>query len=111
MTPNPEERAALEPMDISALATIFKALSDPNRLGILQMLRDECGGECRFETDGDGKTVSEIAGYCEVGLSTVSHHLKELRLAGLIDCEKRGQWVRCSPNPRALAAVRQFLDG
>jgi ArsR family transcriptional regulator len=98
-------------MNINKLATIFKALSDPNRLAILQMLRDECGGECRFEAGDEGKTVSEIAGCCEVGLSTVSHHLKELRLAGLIDCEKRGQWVRCSPNPEALAAVEQFLKG
>ena len=98
-------------MDIQQLATIFKALSDPNRLAILQMLRDECGGECRFEAGEGGKTVSEIAGCCEVGLSTVSHHLKELRQAGLIDCEKHGQWVRCSRNPQALAAVEAFLAG
>ena len=98
-------------MDIQQLATIFKALSDPNRLAILQMLRDECGGECSFETGEGGKTVSEIAGCCEVGLPTVSHHLKELRQAGLIVCEKRGQWVRCAPNPQALAAVEAFLAG
>jgi ArsR family transcriptional regulator len=98
-------------IDTQELAAIFKALSDPNRLAILQMLRDACGGECRFEEGELGKTVSEIAGCCEVGLSTVSHHLKELRQAGLIDCEKRGQWVHCSPNPRALAAVEQFLKG
>lgn len=98
-------------MDLKELAAVFKALSDPNRLAILQMLRDECGGECRFEAGESGKTVSEIAGCCEVGLSTVSHHLKELRRAGLIDCERRGQWVWCSPNPQALAAVEEFLEG
>ena len=98
-------------VDVEELATIFKALADPTRLAILQMLRNECGGECRFEAADDGKTVSEIAGCCQVGLSTVSHHLKELRRAGLIDCEKRGQWVWCSPNPRALAAVEAFLAG
>jgi len=97
------------PMNVTELATIFKALSDPNRLAILQMLRDECGGECRFEAGESGKTVSEIAGCCQVGLSTVSHHLKELRQAGLIDCEKQGQWVRCSPNLKALAAIEEFL--
>jgi ArsR family transcriptional regulator len=96
-------------MDTHELAKIFKALSDPNRLAILQMLRDECSGECSFGADEIGKTVSEIAGCCQVGLSTVSHHLKELRQAGLIDCEKRGQRVCCSPNPKALAAVEQFL--
>ena len=97
-------------MDLDQLATVFKALSDPNRLAILQMLRDECGGECRFEAAAGGKTVSEIAGCCDVGLSTVSHHLKELRQAGLIRCEKRGQWILCSPDPNALAAVKEFLD-
>ena len=97
-------------MNVNELAAIFKALSDPNRLAILQMLRDECGGECTLEAEGGGKTVTEIAGCCEVGLSTVSHHLKELRQAGLINCEKRGQWVCCSPNPKALAALRQFLE-
>lgn len=98
-------------MNVHELAAIFKALSDPNRLAILQMLREECGGECRFEADGGGKTVSEIAGCCKVGLSTVSHHLKELRQAGLVDCERRGQSVWCSPNPRALATVEKFLKG
>jgi DNA-binding transcriptional ArsR family regulator len=48
-------------MNVHELAAIFKALSDPNRLAILQMLREECGGECRLEADGGGKTVSEIA--------------------------------------------------
>ena len=98
-------------MNVTELAAIFKALSDPNRLAILQMLREECGGECRFEAGDTGKTVSDIADCCQVGLSTVSHHLKELRQAGLIDCEKRGQWVWCSPNPKALAAVEKFLEG
>ncbi len=98
-------------MDIQELAKIFKALADPNRLAILQMLRDECGGEFRFEASDNGKTVSEIAGCCQVGLSTVSHHLKELRQAGLIVCERQGQSVRCSPDPQALAAVEAFLKG
>ena len=73
-------------MKVTELATIFKALSDPNRLVILQMLLDECGGECRFEAGDGGMTVSDIASCCQVCLSTVSHHLKELWQAGLIDC-------------------------
>ena len=96
---------------IRDLAAIFKALSDPNRLAILQMLRDECGGECSFEPGETGKTVSEIAGCCAVGLSTVSHHLKELRRAGLIDCVKRGQKVCCTPNRAAIEAIESFLRG
>ncbi len=97
--------------DLHELASIFKALSDPNRLAILQMLRDECGGECRFDDGVDGRTVSEIAGCCEVGLSTVSHHLKELRRAGLIECVRRGQCVCCSLSRRAQRALEAFAMG
>ena len=98
-----------ETLDTAALAKIFKALSDPNRLAILQMLREECGGSCRFEPGDEGNTVSEIAKRFDIALSTVSHHLKELRNAGLIDCVKRGQWVYCSPRPEVLATIREFV--
>jgi ArsR family transcriptional regulator len=43
-------------------------------------------------------------------MSTVSHHLKELRLAGLIRTDKRGRWIYCSVNPAGLELIRQFLD-
>ena len=93
------------------LAAVFKALSDPNRLAILQLLRECCGDSCRFEPGDEGETVSSIAERFDISLSTVSHHLKELRNAGLIDCVKRGQWVYCSPNPKVLAGLRDFLEG
>jgi ArsR family transcriptional regulator len=97
-------------MKTEELARIFKALSDPNRLAILQMLREECGGTCRFEPGENGNTVSEIAKCCDIGLSTVSHHIKELKNAGLIECVKRGQWVYCSPRPEVLAQIREFVQ-
>lgn len=97
-------------MDTQELARIFKALSDPNRLAILQVLRNECGGSCRFEPGDTGNTVSEIADRFDIALSTVSHHLKELKNAGLIDCVKRGQWVYCSPKPEVLAQIREFVE-
>ena len=93
--------------NIHELARIFKALSDPNRLAILQMLRQECGGSCRFDA---GSTVGEIAEEFDIALSTVSHHIKELRTAGLIVCEKKGQWVCCSANPGVLEKMRAFLE-
>jgi DNA-binding transcriptional ArsR family regulator len=45
-----------------------------------------------------------------LSLSTVSHHLKELRNAGLIVCQKRGQWVHCAPNGEILKQVRDFVS-
>jgi ArsR family transcriptional regulator len=98
-------------MNPAELSRIFKALSDPNRLAILQLLRQRCGKGCRFPAEEEGNTVSEIAEEFRLSLSTVSHHLKELRNAGLIVCEKRGQWVYCAPNGEALRGVLEFIEG
>ena len=94
------------------LARIFKALSDTNRLAIFHNVREgfEC---CTVLPDGNlersGNTVSEIAGEFELSLSTVSHHLKELRNAGLIVCERRGQRVYCRPDSGVLKKIEDFL--
>jgi len=100
------------------LALMFKALGDPTRLGIIQMLRccstpgrgvevhDETG-DCR---PSGSLSVGEVC--CRIGgsMSTISHHLKELRLAGLIQMEKRGRWIYCSVNPEAMATIRRFVE-
>ncbi|MDH3283223.1 MAG: metalloregulator ArsR/SmtB family transcription factor [Acidobacteriota bacterium] len=90
------------------LARIFKALSDPNRLAIFQLLRKRCGPGCRVAADDAGNTVSDIADEFDIALSTVSHHLKELKNAGLISCEKRGLWVYCAPNHAILETIKKF---
>ena len=95
------------------LAQIFKALSDKNRLAIFQAIRE--GYKCCKVTADDGmepagNSVSEIAAEFDLSLSTVSHHLKELRMAGLIVCERRGQWVYCRPNIKALEQVGGFIE-
>jgi DNA-binding transcriptional ArsR family regulator len=95
--------------DTEELARLFKALSDPNRLKILQLLRECCPPGCAATDAGDQNTVSRVAGQFDLSLSTVSHHLKELRLAGLVVCEKRGQTVYCTPNVEVLKALEQFL--
>ena len=96
-------------LHLEGLARAFRALADRNRLAILELLRRECGGSCRLEPEATGETVSRIAEHFDLALSTVSHHLKELRRAGLIDCRKQGQWVYCSPNLEALRRLREFL--
>jgi DNA-binding transcriptional ArsR family regulator len=97
-------------MSPGELSKVFKALSDPNRVAILQMLRETCGGSCRLPAEADGNTVTEIACCFDLSLSTISHHLKELRNAGLVDCVKRGQWVHCSPNADTLRRVAEFMS-
>ena len=66
------------------LATVFKALGDPVRLRLLSMIASRAGGEV---------CVCELTPAFDLSQPTISHHLKLLRQAGLIDCERRGTWV------------------
>jgi ArsR family transcriptional regulator len=96
--------------DLDELARIFKALSDRNRLAILDLVRKRCPDGCRLGEQDEGNSVSAIAERFDLALSTVSHHLKELRNAGLIVCEKRGQWVYCAPDEERLRKVEAFIE-
>ena len=102
-------RKGVMPSRNEDLARVFRALGDPSRLAIFELVRD-----CCFEDTGHSPvdlraSVSEIAKQFDLSLSTVSHHLKELRNAGLIKCERRGQHIFCSVDPEILGVVEQFL--
>ena len=96
--------------DAIEIAKIFKALSDPNRLKIFLLLQDCCPSGCQPAEANERNTVSRVAEQFDLSLSTVSHHLKELRNAGLIVCEKRGQTVYCGPNDDVLEELKTFLE-
>ena len=87
------------------LATMFRALSDPNRLAIYRLIRERD----RASVEELERSISALAREFELSLSTVSHHIKELRQAGLIRCAKRGQTVYCEPDPAAVDAIERFL--
>lgn len=91
------------------LARIFRALGDPSRLAIFELVRDCCGDEAGHTPSDLRSSVSEIARQFDLSLSTVSHHLKELRTAGLIRCERRGQHIFCSVDPDVLSVVGHFV--
>ena len=91
------------------LARVFKALGDENRLAIFQLLRERCADGCEVSKDGIDRTVSEIAKDFDLALSTVSHHLKELRNAGVILCEKHGKQVYCRVNSALLKELESFM--
>lgn len=101
----------LKQPDTAELAAMFKALSNKNRLDIFNRVRTGVGACCPSDEGTPCSCVCDIGAGVELALSTVSHHLKELRQAGLIRCEKRGQWVYCSVNPQALEAVAAFAKG
>ena len=94
--------------DTAALTEVFRALSDPTRLAIYELVRtvSPAGGHTPMDLQN---SVSEIAKQFDLSLSTVSHHLKELRRAGLIRCERRGQFVYCSTDTRVLAELEAFI--
>jgi DNA-binding transcriptional ArsR family regulator len=91
---------------VADLAKIFKALGDPTRLAIFELVRS-CGEGGCTEADAAG-SLSQIAARFDLSLSTVSHHVKELRTAGLIHCEKQGQRLFCSVDPDVLAELERF---
>ncbi|GAA1319700.1 hypothetical protein GCM10009647_051540 [Streptomyces sanglieri] len=63
---------------------MFKALGDPDRLRLLSMIASRAGGEI---------CVCDLTPAFELSQPTISHHLKQLKHAGLIDSERRGTWV------------------
>jgi ArsR family transcriptional regulator len=94
--------AAIDELQAAELATMFKALGDPVRLRLLSLIASHPGGEA---------CVCEISATFDVSQPTISHHLKLLRSAGLLDCERRGTWVYYWVIPWALqqlSAVLQF---
>ena len=91
---------------------MFKALSSPQRLRMFVRLAT-AGRACR-------RGAGEKATYCcateagaDLGLaaSTVSHHLKELRLAGLVEVARRGRQIDCRVRGDAVRDLASFFEG
>ena len=82
-------------------AELFKALADPNRLRILSSL---C--QCR-----EPQSVSELGDCCDVDLSVLSRHLKQLRHAGIVSAEKQSRHVLYTANAPELAKIFRKLAG
>jgi ArsR family transcriptional regulator, arsenate/arsenite/antimonite-responsive transcriptional repressor len=66
------------------VAPLLKALADPVRLRLMSLVASHAGGEA---------CVCDLTGAFELSQPTISHHLKVLHEAGLLDREKRGVWV------------------
>ncbi len=97
-----------ENMDMDAYAEIFRALANPHRLRIFANLADCCTPGTRCAEDVR-VCVGDISGELDLAPSTVSHHLKELRRAGLIRAERSGQTVECWVDPEILRALSHFF--
>lgn len=82
------------------LARMFKALGDPVRLQLLSRVASHAGGEA---------CVCDLSVGFDLTQPTISHHLKVLREAGLLQCERRGTWVYYRVVASALAQLSAVL--
>jgi ArsR family transcriptional regulator len=83
------------------LAQGFKALGDPVRLRLLSLIAARAGGEV---------CVCDLTEAFALTGPTISHHLRVLREAGLVQCQRRGTWVYYWLVPAQLAALSRLLD-
>ena len=92
--------APLDERDAADLARVFKALGDPVRVRLLSMIASGAEGEV---------CVCDLTPAFELSQPTISHHLKQLRQAGLIDSERRGTWVYYRLLPAATDRLAAML--
>jgi ArsR family transcriptional regulator, arsenate/arsenite/antimonite-responsive transcriptional repressor len=81
-------------------ANMLKALSDPTRLRILNLLSQHGGEVCVFD----------MVDCFPLEQATISHHLRILREVGLVDCRKRGTWAYYYVRLEALARARDIIE-
>jgi ArsR family transcriptional regulator, arsenate/arsenite/antimonite-responsive transcriptional repressor len=86
--------------DAEATAWVFKALADPHRVRIVNLLA----------TSPEPVCVCEFTGPLGLSQPTVSHHLKKLVAAGLLEREQRGTWAYYSLRPDTLGGLAAALD-
>lgn len=83
------------------MAARFKSLADPVRLRLFSAIASRADGEA---------CVCDISAGVEVSQSTVSHHLKVLRDAGLLTSQRRASWVYYAVVPEALRGLSMLLS-
>ena len=88
------------PRQAQRLAELAKALSDPIRVQLVDVLRKAPGKVC----------VCELVPLFDVSQPTLSHHLKKLREAGIVGVERRGLWAYYYVVPEALEELSTWMS-
>ena len=85
-------------MELSQVSLICKALSDPNRLRIIQLLTygEQCG--------------CELLDQMQITQPTLSHHMKTLEDCGLVSSRRKGKWSHYSLNSDQWTAFRDYIE-
>ena len=90
----------VERQQAERMAAVAKALGDPIRLQLVDVLRKHAGKVC----------VCELVPLFDVSQPTLSHHLKKLREAGIVDSERRGLWAYYYVDPRRPGGAVHMAD-
>jgi ArsR family transcriptional regulator len=97
---SPLQREALTSASAERIAPLLKALADPVRLRLMSLVASHEDGEA---------CVCDLSAAFDLSQPTISHHLKVLHDAGLLDRSKRGVWVYYKVRPTALADLAALL--
>ena len=97
---SPLARQPLTEPQAVELAKIFKAIADPVRLRLLSLIASHEGGEA---------CICDLNEAFDLSQPTISHHMKVLHEAGLVDRDKRGVWVYYRVRPQALASLAALI--
>ena len=92
-------RAKLRAKDITPYSALFKALADETRLDILGFLAAAGDAICVCEIEDHVKLLSQ---------PTISHHLRQLREAGLVTAERRGTWIYYAVDQSIRTRLTEF---
>lgn len=92
----PLAREPLSPEHAAGVVPMLKAIADPARLRLLSLILSHDAGEA---------CVDDLLAHFDLSQPTISHHLKVLHEAGLVNRDKRGTWVYYAARPEAMAAL------
>ncbi len=92
---------ALDAEAAASIARALKVLADPARLRLLSLIQAQPSGEA---------CVCHLTGPLELSQPTISHHLKVLLEAGLVEREQRGSWAYFRVVPDRLGSIRELLS-
>jgi len=96
----PVVRPEIDRGEAERLAALAKALGDPTRVQLVDVLRKHAGKVC----------VCELQPLFDIKQSTLSEHLKKLRDAGIVGVERQGLWAYYYVNPEATEVLRSWLS-
>jgi ArsR family transcriptional regulator, arsenate/arsenite/antimonite-responsive transcriptional repressor len=107
-----EPGTPLSEQDLNQTVDVLKALAHPTRLGIVQLLADKRAQGIEDETccGADEICVCKITEIFDVSMATISHHLRLLRQAGLVEGRREGAWIYYSLRRDDLHGLARTLD-